>query len=233
MAMGRTMLWLIVPFAPAATVGAACMPLPGPPLGDVDAGSYDAATGRAMDGGSDVARACAPKPIEPSATDQFFRASEDPSPGWCSDADLAKLEGKSAEELIPALESTSPTCKACALTIDGDNARRWAPVVLIQLAGNRVVLPNWGACVAGKSTPSCGEVEQRRRVCGSVACGDCSDNTFLACEGAASDGPTSVCSELATSLRTRTGCDLAAYQAATAACGDDIVRHIKGHCGDP
>ena len=174
---------------------------------------------------------CPVAKIGPNDLDDFYKPGTAPSPGACSAADIAAITGKlTIKDIVTALDGVAPSCKACALTADGPAVTAWGPLVTVQSGGAGVTIPNWGACVSGKSSQACGELEQKFQLCFLAACDKCADADFDACRDAAYDGNDAVCQVYAADLQAKNGCDVNAYQAANVACGADVIRHIKGHC---
>jgi len=184
------------------------------------------------DGGSSGTSDCPVATVDPASLNDFYKVGTDPSPGACSAADIAAITGKTTiKDIVTALDGVGASCKTCALTADGTAAAKWAPLVTVNSGGQQVTIPNWGACVGGKSSAACGELEQKFQLCFLAACDKCADADFDACRDAAYDGNDAVCQKMAADLQAKNGCDVNAYQKANSACGTDVIKHINAHCG--
>jgi hypothetical protein len=170
--------------------------------------------------------------VDPASLDTYYRPGTSPTPDACNTADIAAITGKTTiKDVVAALDTTQASCKACALTADGKAAAKWAPLVTTDLgSGTATTIPNWGACVGGKSSAACGELEQRFQLCYLQACAKCASADATACRTAAYDGADSACQKMA-SIVAKNGCDTKAYNTAHTACGNDIIKHITAHCG--
>ncbi len=197
--------------------------------GKTDGGS---SSGKTDGGSSSGSSDCPVATVDPASLNDFYKVGTDPTPGACSAADIAAITGKTTiKDIVTALDGVQASCKTCALTADGAAAAKWAPLVTVNSGGSAVTIPNWGACVGGKSSAACGELEQKFQLCFLAACDKCADADFDACRDAAYDGNDAVCQKMAADLQAKNGCDVNAYQKANSACGTDVIKHISAHCG--
>ncbi len=212
-------------------VDAACLP---ETLTSSSASSgYNASSSSTSSSGAPPNYNCPVASLPVNALDDYYKPGTPPSPGACSSADLALLQrdggpSASAQDILLALVAVSDSCRSCALTSDGDGATAWAPIVTRMRGGilGQEVIPNWGACISGKSSQVCGEYAQKLLLCYVASCRGCSVANASTCRNQSVSSPT--CQGFVQPLVSR--CGSMEYAPASAQCGADLVSHIRGHC---